>query len=73
MRHELSHNGYPHIEPLKISDEELREQIAREAQTRLHMTYDEFLKAYYEGDLPDTPAVNELVILLDFVEYSSHV
>jgi len=73
MQHKVSHNGYPHIEPLEISDEELREQIAQEAKDRLGMTYDEFLKAYHEGDLPDTPAVNELVILLDFVEYSSRV
>lgn len=66
-------NGYPHIEPLKISDEELREHIAREAEARLGMTYEKFVEAYQEGSLPDTVAVNELIILLDFVEYPGRV
>ncbi len=66
-------NGYPHIEPLEISDEELREQIEREAKSRLGMSFEEFVEAYQEGTLPDTPAVNELVILLRFVEYPSDV
>ncbi len=65
-----SRDGYPHIEPLEISDEELREQLAQETETRLNMSFEEFLEAYQAGTLPDTLDVNELVILLHFLEYS---
>lgn len=73
MQHKVSHNGYPHIEPLEISDEELREQIAREAKEYLGMSYEEFVEAYRQGTLPDELAANELAMLLRFVEYSSRV
>ena len=66
-------NGYPQIEPLEISDDELREQIGREAEARLGMDFDEFVESYREGTLPDTLAVNELVMLLRFVELSGGV
>ena len=71
MQHELSHNGYPHVEPLEISDEELREQIAREVEENLDMSYEDFVEAYRQGTLPDELVVNELVMLLRFVEHSS--
>ncbi len=66
-------NGYPHIEPLEISDEELREQIAQEAEEYLGMTYEEFVEAYRQGTLPDELVANELVMLLRFVEQSSRI
>lgn len=71
--HSISPNGYPEIEPVEISDDELREEIAREVEARLGMGYDEFVEAYREGTLPDTLAVNELVMLLRFVELSGGV
>jgi hypothetical protein len=69
----VSSNGYPEIEPVEISDDELRAEIAREVGVRLGMGYDEFVEAYQEGTLPDTLAVNELVMLLRFVELSGGV
>jgi hypothetical protein len=69
----VSSNGYPEIEPVEISDDELREGIAREAEARLGMTYEELVEAYQEGTLPDTLAVNELVILLRFLEFSGGI
>lgn len=77
MQHNGSHNGYPqevpHIEPLEISDDELREQIAQEVETRLGMDFSKFIEAYEAGTLPDTLDVNELVILLHFLEYSGGI
>jgi hypothetical protein len=69
----VEQNGYPSIEPIEVSDEELREEIAREAEARLDMTYEEFVEAYREGTLPDTLAVNDLVILLRFLELSGGI
>lgn len=66
--HNVSSNGYPQIDPVEISDDELRGEIAREVEARLEMNFDEFVEAYREGTLPDTLAVNELVMLLRFVE-----
>lgn len=71
--HNGSHNGYPHIEPLQISDDKLREQIAQGAEEYLGMTYEDFVEAYRQGTLPDELVANELVMLLRFVEYSSRV
>lgn len=71
--HNVSSNGYPKIEPVEISDDELRGEIGREVEARLDMTYDQFVEAYREGSLPDTLAVNELVMLLRFVELSGGV
>ena len=68
-----SRNGHPHIEPLEISDEELLEQIAREAKEHLNMSFDEFVEAYRNGTLPDELIANELAMLLRFVEYTSRV
>jgi hypothetical protein len=73
LRHKEIRNGYPHIEPLEISDDELREQIAKGAQEYLDMTYEEFVEAYRQGTLPDELVANELAMLLRFVEYSSGV
>ncbi len=71
--HNVSSNGYPQIEPVEISDDELRLEIAREVEARLDMDFYEFVEAYHEGSLPDTLAVNELVMLLRFVELSGGV
>jgi hypothetical protein len=71
--HSVSSNGYPEIDPVEISDDELREEISREVQARLGMDFDHFVEAYREGTLPDTLAVNELVMLLRFVELSGGV
>jgi hypothetical protein len=68
-----SQNGYPHIEPLEITDEELLEGIREAVEARTDMTFDEFVEAYREGLLPDTLATNELAMLLRFVELSSGV
>jgi hypothetical protein len=70
---EVERNGYPHIEPLEISDDEILEQIRREVETYLDMTFDEFLDAYSNDALPDDLITNELAMLLDFVEYSHGV
>ncbi len=73
MQHDVSRNGYPHIEPLEISDDELRKEIAQGAEEYLGMTYEEFVEAYRRGTLPDELIANELAMLLRFVEYSSRV
>jgi hypothetical protein len=66
-------NGYPHIEPLEVSDEELRNGIRRAVETDLGMSFEEFIAAYDEGTLPDTLLANELAMLWHFVELSSGV
>jgi hypothetical protein len=66
-------NGYPHIEPLEISDDEILEQVRREVEANLDMSFDEFLAAYRNDALPDDLITNELAMLLDFVEYSNGV
>lgn len=50
----------------EIDREEIVAEIDREARRRLGMTFEEFYAEYREGNLPDTLAVNELVILLRF-------
>ena len=70
---EVERNEYPHIEPLEISDDEILEQIRREVETYLDMTFDEFFDAYSNDALPDDLITNELAMLLDFVEYSHGV
>jgi hypothetical protein len=70
---EAERNGYPHIEPLEISDDEILEEVRREVEANLDMTFDEFLEAYREGTLPDELITNELAMLLHFVEYSNGV
>lgn len=50
----------------EVTREEIVAEIDREARARLGMSFDEFRRHYREGDLPDTLAVNELVILLRF-------
>ena len=57
-------------EILEVSEEELLAQIGREAEERLGMSLEEFAEKYCRGELPDTPAVNELGILLESVEGS---
>lgn len=50
----------------EVSREEIVAEIDREAKGRLGMTFEEFRSAYEEGGLPDTLAVNELMILMRF-------
>lgn len=65
MAEKLENAEYPNIEVEEFTREEIVEEIDREARERLGMTgFEEFLTAYVEGTLPDTLAVNELVILL---------
>jgi hypothetical protein len=71
--HSGSRNGYPSIEPVEISDDDIRREIALEAEARLNMTYEDFVEAYQDGTLPDTLAANELAMLQYFVEYSGDV
>ena len=54
------------VEVEEVSQEQIIEEIDREARESLGMSFDEFLQAYHEGELPDTLAVNELVTLLRF-------
>lgn len=70
---EAERNGYPHIEPLEISDNEILEEIRREVESSLEMPFDEFLEAYRKDTLPDELIANELAMLLDFVEYSASI
>ena len=60
----------PWLPVMEISEEELLAQIGREAEERLGMSLIEFAEKYRRGELPDTPAVNELGILLESVEGS---
>lgn len=43
---------------------ELRESFERKARERLDMSGEEFIRRLDEGTLPDTPAVDELAILV---------
>lgn len=54
------------VEIEEVSQKQIIEEIDLEARESLDMSFDEFLQAYREGDLPDTLAVNELVTLLRF-------
>ena len=54
------------VEVEEVSRKEIIEEIDREARESLDISFDEFLRAYREGDLPDTLATNELVSLLRF-------
>jgi hypothetical protein len=54
------------VEVEEVSRKEIIEEIDREARESFDISFDEFLRAYREGDLPDTLAANELVSLLRF-------
>ena len=54
------------VEVEEVSQEQIIEEIDHESRESLDMSFDEFLQACREGDLPDTLAVNELVTLLRF-------
>jgi FKBP-type peptidyl-prolyl cis-trans isomerase (trigger factor) len=54
------------VEVEEVSREQIIEEIDREARESLEMSFDEFLRAYREGDLPDTLVASELVSLLRF-------
>ena len=56
------------VEVEEVSQKQIIEEIDREARESLAVSFDEFLQAYCEGDLPDTLAVNELVTLSRFAE-----
>lgn len=66
-------NGYPSIDPVEISDDELLKEIGRESEARLGMDLGALVEAYREGALPDTLAANELAILLRFLECSGGI
>ena len=51
-----------------LDERELEEVLDREAMARLGMSGADFLRAYHEGTLPDTPAVTELVMLVHLRE-----
>lgn len=58
------------VEVEEVSREEIIAEIDRQAKERLGgMSFEEFLAAYRDGALPDTLAVNELVILLRFAGF----
>lgn len=57
------------VEVEEVSREEIVEEIEREARESLEMSFDEFLRAYREGGLPDTLVANELVSLLRFAGF----
>ncbi len=63
-------NGAIPAEVVELSEDELIEEIDREAGERLGMDFGEFVEAYRAGTLPDTLAVNELIIQLRLVEPS---
>jgi len=58
---------------LEVSEEDLVAEIDREARERLNMSFEDFVNAYREGSLPDTLAVNELVILLRFAGFGHSI
>ena len=66
-RHNGSPNGAIPAEVVELSEEELIREIDQEAQERLGIGFEQFLDEYQAGTLPDTLAVNELVILLRLV------
>lgn len=49
---------------VQLSDEELDALIDREARTRLGISGEEFKRKYARNDLPDTPAVRDIAMLL---------
>lgn len=51
-----------------VTEGEVREEVDRRARQRLGISGDEFARGYREGSLPDTPAVNEIGILLSLVD-----
>lgn len=66
----IHHEEGKPAEILEASEEELLAQIGREAEVRLGMSLEEFVEKYRRGELPDTPAVDELGILLGSAEGS---
>ena len=65
-----SHNGAIPAEFVELSEEERIREIDQEARERLGMSFEQFVKEYRAGQLPDTLAVNELVIMLRLVDPS---
>jgi hypothetical protein len=63
-------NGAKPAEAVELSEEEIIREIDQEARERLHMSFDQFVDEYRAGTLPDTLAVNELVIMLRLVDPS---
>ncbi len=63
-------NGALPAEIVELSEEEIINDIDQEARERLHMSFDQFVEEYRAGTLPDTLAVNELVIMLRLVDPS---
>lgn len=69
----IRNNGIESVEPIQVSDEEILEQIDREAGMRMGMESGQFAEAYRKGSLPDTLAANELAMMMRFVEISRSV
>ena len=65
-----SYNGAIPAEVVELSEEELVEEIDQEAHERLGISFEQFVQEYRAGTLPDTLAVNELVMMLRLVEPS---
>ena len=70
VQHDGSLNGDISAEVIELSEEELIRELDQEAKERLGMSFEQFVEHYNSGLLPDTLAVNELVILLRLVEPS---
>lgn len=51
--------------------EELWEELDRRARELLGISADEFADRYRRGELPDTPAVNQVSIFYSFVDHPS--
>ena len=63
-------NGAIPAQVVELSEEELISEIDQEARGRLGMSFEQFVLEYQTGTLPDTLAVNELIIMLRLVEPS---
>lgn len=66
----MEQNPYGEAIPVELSEEELVREIDQETRERLDMSFERFAQEYRAGTLPDTLAVNELVMLLRLVEPS---
>ena len=54
----------PEREPQELGPEEFRRVVEDRIRRRFGMTIDEFVAALRDGELPDTPEVADLAILV---------
>ncbi|MBZ0188333.1 MAG: hypothetical protein K8F91_18940 [Candidatus Obscuribacterales bacterium] len=54
-------------EPVTMSEQEIKDLVARHVKTRLDMSYDDFIEALANNTLDDPGLVTDLVMLLDLV------